>query len=225
MWGSGIRNPGQPAEASASLDREVPDCWHAPDGEFPLLPAIEGGAGETTTNRRSQRNAGRQRSGSNRRDMGHSKTCSDLKARRRPMARRLTRGAGRRAAGRGRRRAGGGLYQNPAAAQRFFTSFRSNSKGDLIPTRTAAAVLSRVAPRQQPQRQSYEPTLGLTISATANSYRREALWRACRFLRLRPEQPKLPPRSFPGEERRRIYRRSIEESALAGSALLPRAAV
>ena len=52
----------------------IPECWNTQDREFPLLPAIEGGAGETTTIRRMKRNAGRQRSRSNRRDMGHSKS-------------------------------------------------------------------------------------------------------------------------------------------------------
>ena len=56
------------------------------------------------------------------------------------MARRLTRGAGRRAAPGGRRRAGAGPLPNSSrrAAVHYFVSLQQQ-RGDLIPTRTAAA--------------------------------------------------------------------------------------
>jgi len=61
----------------ACRERLIPECWNAHDREFPLLPAIEGSR-ENDPTRRKQRNAGRQRSGSDRHDTGRSNTCSDV---------------------------------------------------------------------------------------------------------------------------------------------------
>ena len=130
-------------------------CWNVHDREFPLLPAIGGGAGETTTTLRPQRNAGRQRSGSNRRDRGHPKTFSDLKAPERPMARRLTRGAGRRAAGGGRRRTGGGPLPKSIRRGAVPFSLRSNS-GIHCLNRKARILLPSSSPPREGHQQWYE---------------------------------------------------------------------
>ena len=138
--------------------------------QFPSVPSQEQEQKETEPGLRQQRSAGR-----------------------RAAAARLMTGACRKAAG-GERRSAPGMRLDSAKqaeAQRQPTgdvadqnrfmlcrrvsgslfSCSQQQRGDLLPTRTAAAVLGREAPRQQSQRQSYERTS--SAERSANAYRRD----------------------------------------------------
>ena len=48
LYVGGQSEPGQPPAKAGLSGRLIPSCWNVHDSEIPLLPAIEGGAGETS---------------------------------------------------------------------------------------------------------------------------------------------------------------------------------